>query len=81
MTSIGFQTLRDASRLLLAAFAYVAWVQAAGADAAFKPAVTRSAAANRIAEKPDYVHAFSSSADWLEIGLESRTRYEMRANH
>ncbi|MEZ5386586.1 MAG: alginate export family protein [Prosthecobacter sp.] len=50
------------------------------AEADFKPVVTRSTAANRIAEKPDYAHAISSDVNWLEIGFESRTRYEVRAN-
>jgi hypothetical protein len=47
-------------------------------DAAFKPAITRSVAANRIAEKPDYVHTLSNDVKWLDFGLESRARYEYR---
>lgn len=45
-----------------------------------KPIVTRSTAANRVAEKPDYVHALSDDVSWLEVGLESRARYEVRVN-
>ncbi|WP_395740932.1 alginate export family protein [Prosthecobacter sp.] len=60
--------------LLLFAFA------APAAETAFKPVITRSTAANRIAEKPEYAHAFSNDVDWLEVGFESRTRYEVRGN-
>lgn len=63
-------------RLAVAAFPWLAgW--AASAETAFKPVVTRSAAANRIAEMPDYAHALGG-ADGLEFGIESRTRYEIR---
>ncbi len=46
----------------------------------FKPVTTRSVAANRIAEKPDYAHTLSDDVKWLDFGLESRTRYEYRWN-
>jgi hypothetical protein len=49
-------------------------------DTGSKPFITRSVAANRIAEKPDYAHGFGDGLDWLEFGLESRTRYEYRWN-
>ena len=49
-------------------------------EAAFKPFTTRSVAANRIAERPDYAHVFSDDVNWLDFGLESRTRYEYRWN-
>jgi hypothetical protein len=52
----------------------------AHAETAFKPAVTRSTAANRIAERPDYAHALGGEWRWLEAGFESRTRYEVRTN-
>ncbi|MFO1484615.1 MAG: alginate export family protein [Verrucomicrobiaceae bacterium] len=51
-----------------------------GAETSFKPVVTRSVAANRVAEKPEYAHVFSNDVSWLEVGLESRTRYEARGN-
>lgn len=47
---------------------------------AFKPVTTRSVAANRVSEKPDYAHGLSDDVNWLELGLESRTRYEYRWN-
>ena len=53
---------------------------AAEPPAPFKPVVTRSVAANRIAEVPDYAHALSDDVKWLDFGLESRTRYEYRWN-
>lgn len=46
----------------------------------FKPITTRSVAANRIAGKPDYAHSFSDDVNWLDVGVESRTRYEYRWN-
>lgn len=46
----------------------------------FKPIVTRSVAANRIAETPDYADAFRDDDHRLDFGLESRTRYEYRWN-
>ena len=63
-------------RLAVAALPWFAgWV--ANAESAFKPLITRSAAANRIAETPDYARAFGGG---LEAGFESRTRYEVREN-
>lgn len=62
--------------LLLTLFA--ALPAASEPEAAFKPVVTRSVAANRIAETPDYAHVLSQEANWLVGGLESRTRYERR---
>ena len=50
------------------------------ADPEFKPVTTRSVAANRIAGKPDYAHSFRDDVNWLDFGLESRTRYEYRWN-
>lgn len=53
----------------------------ARADASnFKPVITRSVAANRVAEKPDYAHTLSDDVRWLDFGLESRMRYEYRWN-
>ena len=49
-------------------------------EADFKPIVTRSVAANRVAEKPEYAHALGGALGWLEFGLESRSRYEYRWN-
>lgn len=40
--------------------------------------VTRSAAANRMAEVPGYAHALQADVEWFVFGLESRTRYEWR---
>jgi hypothetical protein len=45
-------------------------------EAAFTPITSRSIAVNRTAETPDYVHALSDDIQWLEFGIESRTRYE-----
>lgn len=53
---------------------------AAESESPFKPIVTRSVSANRVAEKPDYAHEFSADTSWLDVGLESRARYEMRSN-
>jgi hypothetical protein len=47
-------------------------------EEAFKPIITRSVAANRIAEIPSYTHELGNDVNWLEFGLESRTRYEYR---
>ncbi len=80
MPSIGSRSLHRVSRLMFAAFACAVQIWAADSGTAFKPVITRSTAANRIAEKPDYVHAFGSSMDWLDVGFESRTRYEVRSN-
>lgn len=49
-------------------------------EVGFKPITARSAAANRIAGRPDYAHSFSDEVSWLDVGLESRTRYEHRWN-
>lgn len=51
---------------------------ATGAESGFQPVVTRSPAADRIAERPDYAHVLGDGMGWLEGGIESRTRYEMR---
>ena len=47
-------------------------------EEAFKPIITRSVAANRIAEIPSYTHELGNDVNWLEFGMESRTRYEYR---
>jgi len=60
-------TLLGALALLIAA------LPAAEPNQTFKSITTRSVAANRTAERPDYAHDFSRA---LSIGLESRTRYE-----
>ena len=66
-------------RLIALLLPFLALPRAASADdVAFKPVVTRSVAANRIAETPDYAHALGQEANWLVGGLESRTRYERR---
>ena len=62
----------------IAGFGFLGMPQADSAP--FKPVITRSVAANRIAEKPDYAHSLSAELSWLEFGLESRTRYEYRWN-
>ena len=49
-------------------------------DAGFAPVSTRSVAANRIAEQPDYAHSLGDALTGLHFGLESRTRYEHRWN-
>jgi hypothetical protein len=69
-----------ALRLALPFLVSVLALPAAEPPAAFKPITTRSVAANRIAEKPDYAHSFSDDVNWLDFGLESRTRYEYRWN-
>ena len=64
-------------------------IRAADADGAFKPATSRSVGVNRVAETPEYVHSLGreaglygwdslKDASWLDIGIESRTRYEHR---
>lgn len=55
-------------------------LSAAEPELGFEPITTRSVAANRIAETPDYAHGFSDDVGWIDIGLESRTRYENRWN-
>ena len=55
-------------------------VFAATAGKTDKPVATRSLAANRVAGVPDYAHSLAADTGWLEFGLESRTRYEMRRN-
>jgi hypothetical protein len=77
MPSIGSLALHGVSRMMFAALACAGHVLAAEPVPPFKPVVTRSTAANRIAEKPDYAHAFGG-VDGLEAGFESRTRYEVR---
>ncbi|WP_461783711.1 hypothetical protein [Prosthecobacter sp.] len=42
----------------IAGFGFLGMAQADSAP--FKPVITRSVAANRIAEKPDYAHALSA---------------------
>jgi len=49
-------------------------------EVGLKPITTRSVAANRVAERPEYAHSFSDEVSWLDVGLESRTRYEHRWN-
>lgn len=46
--------------------------------AAKKPLVTKAVAANRIASVPDYVTAFDDAIEWLDFGIESRSRIEWR---
>lgn len=45
---------------------------------ASKPFVTKAAAANRIASVPDYASAFEEELDWLDFGIDSRSRFEFR---
>jgi hypothetical protein len=52
--------------------------QAGAREPDFRPVVTRSVAANRISETPDYADAFPSETPWLDFGFESRSRYEYR---
>jgi hypothetical protein len=51
--------------------------QAADPAPVFKTITTRSVSANRVAETPDYARTLSGSLDWLQFGVESRTRYEV----
>lgn len=76
MPIISSRVLRIALPLLVS----VLTLAAAEPRAAFKVITTRSVAANRIAERPDYAHGFSDDVNWLDFGLESRTRYEYRWN-
>ncbi len=57
-----------------------AWVQpvSGAGEGGPLPVTTRSVAANRIAETPDYAHEWGGAGSWLDFGLESRTRYERR---
>ncbi|MEO6741857.1 MAG: alginate export family protein [Chthoniobacteraceae bacterium] len=59
-------------------------------DGRFNSATSRSVGVNRVSEKPDYVHPLGEEAgpsgraslkdwNWLEVGIESRTRYEDRS--
>lgn len=66
------------ARRAVLAFALGAAVCAAGAD--FEPVTTRAASADRVPERPDYARTLSESLEWLEFGIESRTRYERRWN-
>lgn len=50
---------------------------AAGAQD-FSLVKTRAASADRVSERPEYAHTLSQSLEWLEFGMESRTRYEQR---
>lgn len=63
--------------------------RAAEPEAGFVAVTSRSVAVNRVAETPEYVRPLgeeadlygwssSRSVDWLEVGIESRTRYEYR---
>lgn len=51
---------------------------AAAPTGVLKPFVTKAAAANRIASVPDYVSAFEEELDWLDFGIDSRSRFEFR---
>ncbi len=46
----------------------------------FSPVKTLAAASDRISESPAYAHALAGSLEWLDFGIESRTRYEQRWN-
>jgi len=48
------------------------------APKAAKPFVTKAVAANRIASVPDYAQAFEEEIDWLDFGIDSRSRFEFR---
>lgn len=50
------------------------------ADVALGQMVTRSAAANRVAEIPEYVRPQGAGGAQFDFGLESRWRYELRRN-
>lgn len=45
---------------------------------ASKPIVTKAVAANRIASVPDYASAFEEEIEWLDFGIDSRSRFEFR---
>lgn len=47
-------------------------------DTSFKPLITRSVAENRSPFVPEYAHPLSNEVNWLDVGVESRTRYEQR---
>jgi len=71
---------RCAFTLAMPLIAFELCLRAADPDIAFKPISTRSVAANRIPEKPDYAHGLGTDLHWLDFGLESRSRYEYRWN-
>ena len=50
------------------------------AEIAFVPTTSRSVAVNRSPETPEYVGTLTSDIDWLDFGVQSRTRYESRWN-
>ncbi|MEN9674929.1 MAG: hypothetical protein RIS76_825 [Verrucomicrobiota bacterium] len=59
--------------------------------AEFKPVITRAVGANRVSDRPDYAKLLQETArtngwdaiesvDWLDAGVNSRFRYELREN-
>ncbi|MBX3734244.1 MAG: alginate export family protein [Verrucomicrobiae bacterium] len=57
----------------------------------FRPFITRAAGANRVSDRPEYARLLQEtartngwtgleSADWLDAGIQSRLRYEIRDN-
>ena len=81
---------RTSFRLLGALAIPVIGIHAREPDAGSKPAISRSVAVNRVSETPDYVHSLGrevgvygwdslKNVDWLDFGVESRTRYENRS--
>jgi hypothetical protein len=67
-------------RLILAFFVGNAYIvlSAHGEEPASKPFVTKAVAANRIASVPDYASAFEEDLEWLDFGIDSRSRLEFR---
>lgn len=60
-------------------------------SADFRPVTTRAVGANRVSDRPDYARLLSETArtngwtaiesvDWLDVGVQSRFRYEIREN-
>lgn len=50
------------------------------AETEFKHTTSRSVAVNRSPETPEYVGTLTSDIEWLDFGVQSRTRYESRWN-
>ncbi|MBN8248590.1 MAG: alginate export family protein, partial [Verrucomicrobia bacterium] len=75
---------------LLAVSAEAATSESASGGA-FRPVATRAIGADRVADRPNYAHSLTEigrlhdwkaldSVDWLDAGIHSRFRYEIREN-
>jgi hypothetical protein len=78
--SLQRNTPRLALTLALPLMACALCLPAADPGIAFQSVTTRSVAANRIPEMPDYAHGLGNDLNWFDFGLESRSRYEYRWN-